>query len=80
MCVSVSAVGVPRLSCNRMRSDRPAELADFTRSGRMRFPRFSLIPVGNSNLTSFAKAANLADGSLEVVFIKVRKGPKLKEP
>lgn len=54
-------------SRSKIKSDRPADCADFTRSGRMRFPRFNLTDVGSSSLISFANADSRAEGSREVV-------------
>ena len=63
----VRPVGVPRCSCNRQMSVRPAPFAELTRSGKMRFPRLRRIAVGSINLISFAKAARRLEGSLDVV-------------
>jgi hypothetical protein len=63
----VIAVGVPRCSWRRIRSDKPADFADWTRSGMICFPRLSRTAVGKSNLISLAKDESLEEGSLEVV-------------
>ena len=62
----VRAVGVPLCSWRRHTSESPAACEDRTISGRMRFPRFSLIDVGSSNLISLEKALSLLEGSRAV--------------
>ena len=63
----VSAVGVPRCSWSRTISDSAAAVAEETRFGSTRVPRFKRIEVGNSKRTSFAKALSLLEGEREVV-------------
>ena len=48
-------------------SERPDACADDTKFGRIRFPLFSRMEVGNSNRISFANEDNRVEGSLEVV-------------
>src|SRR5256885_2271781 len=65
-CEIVIAVGVPRCSCRRIMSLSAAAFALERRLGMMRFPRFSLIEVGRSNLISFEKALSRVDGLRDV--------------
>lgn len=48
-------------------SERPDACADWTRFGRIRFPRLSRIDVGNNNRISLAKEDNRVEGSRDVV-------------
>ena len=45
----------------------PPEMAEVTRVGKTKFPRFSRMDVGSNNLISFANAESLALGSRDVV-------------
>jgi hypothetical protein len=48
-------------------SERLDACADCTKLGRMRFPRFSRIDVGNNSRISLANEDRRVEGSLEVV-------------
>lgn len=58
---------MPRCSCKIIKSDSPAELAEATRLGRIRLPRFRRMEVGRSRRSSLANAARREEGEREVV-------------
>lgn len=66
-CDSVKAVGVPRCSWRRIKSESPAAWAEEIRFGRIRLPRLRRIDVGSNNLISFAKDPSRDEGSRDVV-------------
>ena len=66
-CETVSAVGVPRCSWSRMRSESPEEFEEATRFGRTRLPLFKRIEVGRRRRISLANAERRDEGSREVV-------------